>query len=261
MSVPANFSKRRVFIKQKDDPRAFQVFSVAQESDGSIYISSPNFAQSKWLQIPPQPDLSSITAISPSGDGKLSIHASGFAGVRAHEHVGHKFSFQGTQLINTESRTHSVRHLVTVFISEPSHVPAASPAGNRSSDCILDARWLRPTAFIFFAVPRSTGITGVKFQGSFHVDVIGDPPDIDIGWGEIPLTTHSLVWFAYTTKQMTEWPTSYHYCHYDGFLVPFFMGGGPTAWKFLMVRPAYEIAPTGELTINVDTSKFDGAEG
>ena len=258
MPVPANFSKRRVFIRLKDNAQAFQIFSVAQESDGSIYISSPNFAQSKWLQLPPQQNLPSITAISPSGDGKLSIHASGFAGVRAHEYVGHKFTFQGNQLINTESRTHSVRHLVTVFISEPSHIPAASPAGNRTSDCVLEARRLRPIAFIFFAVPRSTGITGVKFQGSFHVDMIGAPPDIS--YGEIPLTMHSLVWVAYTTKQMTEWPTSYHYCHHDGFLVPFFMGGGPTAWKFCMVSPAYEIAATGELAINVDVSKYDGVE-
>lgn len=258
MPVPANFSKRRVFVRLKDNAQAFQIFSIAQESDGSIYISSPNFAQSKWLHFPSQPNLQNITAISPSGDGKLSIHASGFARVRAHEHVGHKFSFQGNHLINTESRTHSVRHLVTVFISEPSHIPEASPAGNRSSDHILDARWLKPITFIFFAVPRSTGITGVKLQWSFHVDVIGEPPEIS--WGEIPLKTHSLVWVAYTTKLMTEWPTSYHYCHHDGFLVPFFMGGGPISWKFCMVSPVYEIATTGELVINIDASKFDGGE-
>lgn len=242
-------AKRRIFIK--DGEQAFQIFSVAQEKDGSIYISSPDFAQSKWLELSLDPSSPSAKAAQSPGTGKLSVHASGFAGVRAHDSRSHKFPVIGSRLVDVATNTHSVRHLTTVLISRPNHVPA----GNRHSDYLLEAQRIKPIAFVFFAVPRSTGLKGVKVEWSFHVDVIGVPPDVS--WGEIPLPLHSLVWIAYSTKQMTRWPASSHYCHYDGYLVPLFMGGGPTTWTFCAVRPAYAITGT-ELVIRLDSSAFDG---
>jgi hypothetical protein len=244
--------KRRVFLREGD--RSFQILSFAQETDGSIYVMCPNFAKSKWL------DLSAIIttgaavkAETAPGDGKLSVHATGFAGVRAHTELhGHRFVVNGSPLVDPAKNTISVRHLVTALIAQPSH----TPAGVRRSDYVLETPHIKPIAFVFFAVPRTTGLKGVKVQCQFHVDVIGEPPDVS--WGDIPLPLHSLVWLAYSTKQMTGWPADYHFCHHDGHDVPLFMGGGPQAWHFCAVRPRYAIE-ANELLIELNASPFDGS--
>jgi hypothetical protein len=257
MAKSADPAKRRVFLKLKDGSQAFQIFSVAQERDGSIYISSPNFAESKWLDLSRNIAALGARATSSPGLGKLSIHASGLAGVRAHDSSGHRYRVQGIGLADTATNTQSVRHLCTVFISEPNHMPP-SPAGNRISDYVLHGPRFRPMAFIFFAVPRGGGLRGIKGECAFHVDVMDTPPDWS--FGEITLPMHSLVWFAYSTKQMTSWPPSFVYCHNDGFIVPFFMGGGPVKWTFCAVNPLYEISSTSELTIKLDVSAFDATQ-
>jgi len=244
--------KRRIFLEEGG--RGFQIFSVAQETDGSIYISSPGFEKSVWLELS-SPDAKAGPA---PGVGKLSIHASGLAGVREHaSREGHKFTVEGTPLIHAakeDVHVHSARHLTTVFPSKPSHAPL-SPAGNRTSDYVLSATTAKPRAFIFFAVPRATGLKQLKLEMVFHEDVGGVPPDFS--WGEITLPLHLLAWIAYSTKQMTQWPATYHYCFHDGYLVPFFMGGGPTHWTFCGVNPVYGIVGS-ELTISLNASAFDG---
>jgi hypothetical protein len=94
-------------------------------------------------------------------------------------------------------------------------------------------------AHIWFAVPRATGIKTVGFNCAFHVDDIDVPPDVS--WGEITFPLHSIVWLVYSTKAMVDWPASSHFCHYDGYAVPLFMGGGPKAWKFVACLPRYTL--------------------
>jgi len=252
--MPDDPPKRRIFLEEGG--RAFQIFSVAQETDGSIYISSPGFEKSAWLELSVDPNSPGVKVGLAPGVGKLSVHASGFAGVRKHtSQGGHRFAVKGSPLISAAANVHSVRHLTTVFPSEPGHAPI-SPAGNRASDYILHAaQKVEPVAFMFFAVPRTTGLKHVKFEMVFHVDVSGVPPDVS--WGEITLPLHSLVCVAYSTKQMTRWPTVYHYCFHDGYLVPLFMGGGPTQWTFCGVNPVYGIIGS-ELVIRLNASAFDG---
>ena len=247
-------SKRRVFLEEAG--RAFQVFSLTQGRDGSIYLGSPGFEKSRWLELSVDANSPMIKVAPAPGVGKLSIHASGLAGVRANASPdGHKIFVKGSPLV--AGNVHSVRHLTTVLPSEPNHVPM-SAAGDRASDAVLrSSRKVGPFAFIFFAVPRTTGITSVSFKMAFHENVMAVPPDVS--WGEITLPLHSLVWVVYSTRQMTMWPAEYHYCFHDGHLVPLFMGGGPEKWTFCGVSPAYAIVGS-ELGISLDASSFDGGD-
>lgn len=244
------FEKRRVFIADSDHG-PFQILSIAQETDGSIYLSCPDFGTAKWLELNISGHPSANVVASP-GSGKISIHATGFAAVRAHNSGSRAVKVNGTPLIDESSGIHFVRHLCTLMISKPTH----APAGQRRSDYHMrSSKPLMPTTLVLFAIPRNTGLIGVNLEGKFHVDVIGVPPELS--WGDIPLHTHTIVWVAYTTKQMTDWPPSTHFCHFDGNLVPLFMGGGPERWSLTVIRPEFSIQESS-LHIVLDASSFDG---
>lgn len=245
-----DFHKRRVLISDKESG-PFQILSIAQETDGSIYLSCPDFAKAKWLELNFTRDPSAAVVSSP-GPGKVSIHATGFAAVRAHDSKLRAVRVTGTPLIDETSGIHFVRHLCTLMISPPLH----KPGGQRKSDYqINSSKALMPTTLILFAVPRNTGLNGVLLEPKFHVDVIGIPPEVS--WGEIPMRSHTIIWVAYTTKLMATWPPSTHFCHFDGDLVPFFMGGGPELWSLTVVKPALSIHQN-RLVMVLDASSFDG---
>lgn len=248
--MDANFAKRRALIA---DPESgpFQILSIAQETDGSIYLSCPDFAQAKWLELNVS-DVPSATVVASPGLGKISIHATGFAAVRAHNSNERAVRVTGTPIIDEASGIHFVRHLCTLMVAKPVH----TPAGQRISDYrINSSKSLMPTALVLFAIPRNTGLNGVNLEAKFHVDVIGVPPEVS--WGDIPMRSHTIVWVAYTTKQMTTWPPSTHFCHFDGNLVPLFMGGGPELWSLTVATPEFSIQESRLLMV-LDASSFDG---
>jgi len=248
--MDVKFEKRRVLVSDPEGG-SFQILSIAQETDGSIYISCPDFDRAKWLELN-FPDAPSATVVASPGPGKVSIHATGFAAVRAHSSSSRALKVIGTPLIDEASGIHFVRHLSTLMVSQPFH----TPPGQRASDYRMNSsKRLMPTTLVLFAIPRSTGLKGVNLEGKFHVDVIGVPPEVS--WGDIPMRSHTIVWIAYTTKQMTIWPSATHFCHFDGNLVPLFMGGGPELWTFTVVKPLFSIHDD-RLLLVLDASSFDG---
>jgi hypothetical protein len=69
------------------------------------------------------------------------------------------------------------------------------------------------------------------------------PPES--GFGMVELIHHSVAWFAYKTKYMSEWPGAAHICFYDGFHVPAFMGMKEDGYKFILISPRYETIKDG----------------
>lgn len=245
-----DFSKRRVLISDRSTG-PFQILSIAQETDGSIYLSCPDFAEAKWLELSFL-DFPSVAVVSSPGLGKISIHTTGFAAIRAHDSQLREVKVMGTPLIDEALDGHFVRHLCTLMISLPSH----KPNGQRKSDYQMNSsKALMPTAFVLFAIPKRLGLNRIMIQPKFHVDVIGIPPEVS--WGEIPLKLHTILWIAYTTTLMTTWPRSTHFCHFDGNLVPLFMGGGPEGWSLTVVKPELSVEQN-RLVMVLDASSFDG---
>jgi hypothetical protein len=225
-------TSRRIFLSNGSSK--YQVLSFTQERDASYYVSCPNFAASRWIEIVDAAGDKAISVASAPGEGKLSVHGSGFAGIRAHQGSGHSVKVSGSPLVDRDGKTLRVRHLLSVLPEKPHHIPA----GVRASDYILTTKELKPLAFIFFAVPN--GIRSVELNISMHVDDIGTPPDVS--WGFMTFPVHGVLWIAYSTKGMAQWPATTHVAHFDGFTVPMFFGGGPKDWKFAASSPAYALA-------------------
>lgn len=223
-------TSRRVFLTE--GAAKYQILSFTQRPDASFYVSCPDFARSGWLEISEGPGPKTVNFAAAPGEGKLSIHATGFAGIRVHETTGHHVTIHGNQLMDASKKVVSVRHLLSVFPREPYHLTD----GPRVSDYTLTAKRMKPAAFIFFAVP--SGLE-VHMQLGFHIDDIGEPPDISFGMMTFPI--HAVVWLAYSTKGMLEWPPNTQFCHYDGHDVPLFTGFADRTVKFAAARPQYRL--------------------
>lgn len=235
-------TSRRLFLS--DGANKFQVLSIEQRRDASFYISCPNFARSRWIEIVGDENAKSVNVATAPGEGKLSVHGSGFSGIRAHDSQGHHAIVRGNRLIDRDRTELRPRHLVTVLPEAPHHVPS----GTRLSDYVLTAKQIKPTAFILFAIPAVSGLR-IKGNIGFHVDDIGVPPDVSFGLMTFPL--HGILGVAYSTKTMLQWPPSTHFSHYDGYTVPIFLGGGPKEWRFAAADPTYRLE-NNELSIDLN---------
>lgn len=222
----SEFTKsRRVFISFNGD-EASQIFSVTQnKNDGSIYFSAPNFGNIDWL-IPSDTESSSpsILTFNAGKEGKLSLHGSGVTHVRPHQSYGNnEFSINGNLLKSIENGEIGLRHLATIFLSDPTHKPA-SKAGSRKTDYILSVKSKEPYVFVFWAIPL-IGPHSVNIRFSFNTDEV-EPPPPKSGWGGFGLINHGIVWWAYRTKHMDKWPINTQAVYHDGHLVPLFIGTG-----------------------------------
>lgn len=125
-----NTDSRRLFLTTGTE--YFQILSFSQRPDGSIYISAPNLATSKWMELvagdPPQLWISDI----PSA-GKLSVHGSGVAHVRASAGGDAELRLAGNYLRSEDNQALGLRHLITVFSTQPTHLPV-SAANSRLAD-------------------------------------------------------------------------------------------------------------------------------
>lgn len=239
--------KRRIFINKGDE--RFQIFSFRQEEDGSIYATSPTFADAKWISF--RQEANGIVPITTEaiGGGKLSVHGSGITGVRNNDDPrGHQLRVKGNHLLNKATNEAGVRHLFTIFMDEPKYLPSSSPAFNRLSDYAMQANEdLRPFVLVFFAIPL--GMKAVNFQFSLQEDEMNNIPNNFLGAHSFNLRHHSILWFAYRTKDMDKWPKYTHYSYQDGYHVPIFIGTGVQRFRLEFRKPQYSIVD-GALSID-----------
>lgn len=228
---------RRIFFS--DSAKVAQLCTITQNhGDSSIYFSSPNFENINWLAIKLASNLEPILLnFSADAQGKLSLHGSGVTHVRPHNSYGtNEFTISGAPLKDSNGETLGVRHLVTLFISEPKHLPA-SPVNARKTDYTISTNIAQPYILVFWAVPLQS-IATIKINFPFHVDDI-EGVFADVGWGGFSLLSHGIIWLAYRTKHMSIWPKNSQACYLDGSLVPMFIGTGVGTFRLEVKQPKY----------------------
>lgn len=181
-----------------------------------------------------------LTVTASPGDGKLSVHGSGVAHIQSHDSPGdNRLVVSGNFLGNASVGTLGVRHLFTVLIAGPSHLPS-SLAFNRKSDYSVRAAQLMPYVLVFWAVPATSKLE-VSVQAAFHVDDLESVPP-ELGLGALTLSIHAVVWFAYRTKHMHRWPAHPQVCYHDGYLVPLLIGTSTGAYRLELRKPSYALS-------------------
>ncbi|HET7716402.1 MAG TPA: hypothetical protein VFK86_12325 [Bauldia sp.] len=223
-----------------DGRENFQLFSLDQRPDASIYFAAPLFQEIQWHLPGVGPDQNPILiTYQVNQPGKLSIHGSGIVHAKPFGVAGsNDFAIRGSMLRSTDGTVLSVRHLLTIFPSEPKHRPN-SPAGARKTDGVMTTKQWHPYVIVFWAVPLTRSFT-VKVSGAFHADDLEEVPP-NGGWGAFNLSMHVIVWFAYRTKHMSRWPHNSQACYSDGHAVPLFIGTGPGQFRLEYRRPEYRL--------------------
>ncbi|AZC95312.1 hypothetical protein [Pseudomonas chlororaphis] len=247
MTHPLAVSKRRIFFGTGDE--SFQVLSVTQnKNDGSIYFASPAFADIEWrapvLNADQQLELLSYQA---TGQDKLSLHASGVTHLPLTPSRPPEFRIPGNVLSSNGGENLGVRHLLTIFLSEPKHKPT-SPALARKSDGVMTTAQWHPYVLVFWAVPVVSEMT-ITVKSSFNVDDLQEVPP-NGGWGAFLMQHHGIVWFAYRTKHMESWPLKSQACYTDGYAVPLFIGTNVGEFRLEYRQPVYTLIDNN-LTINL----------
>lgn len=198
----------------------WQLFTFEQnKTDGSIYVSLPDFTETKWLTFHIVDGYPRFAIRQFLYNGKISLHSSGQVHVRPYSNPPDApFIIKGHPLKSDGVR--GVRHLMTSFIAKPKHLPT-SPAFNRKSDHSVQVSELRPIVFIFWAIPsRNISINlSIEFEDK---DIEIPPP---VGVGTFQIGDHFILWATYRTKLMERWPKNTHISYHDGFAIPVFIGG------------------------------------
>ena len=229
-----DFSKRRIFLY--DEKNFYQVLSFTQSRlDGSIYVSFPDFLNSKFLIFKENEGKIEFFLTDSPGEGKLSIHGSGMAKITPNVH---NLVIHGNFLQDKSNNTLGVRHLFTIQLAEPKFSPS-SPALNRKSDFIITSKTFKPSVFIFFAIPKIKDLS-TSFLVHFDIDDLETIP-FDGGGGLFELLYHNIFWFAYRTKHMEVWPKNCFISYHDGYLVPVIIGVGDKKFKTELRIPDYKL--------------------
>ena len=231
--------KRRIFLGA--DGEFFQILSVSQNpNDASIYFSAPHFETIDWLIPSHSVDQNPILlSYKSDGPGKLSLHGSGITRAGPHQAISpHEFAIRGNALTSGDGNSLGLRHLLTVLLPEPTQKPS-SPATARKSDYVLTTKELHPYVIIFWAVPAVRPLT-VNIIGSFQADELQEVPP-NGGFGVFNLLLHAVVWFAYRTKHMDDWPLSAQACYFDGFMVPVLIGTGKASARLELRHPSISL--------------------
>lgn len=234
-----NSSNRRVFINSGD--KFYQIYSLTQNDDGSIYCGSPDFATAKWIGINSNKSTLNLEFADKVGDGKISIHGTGMTAIRPHlDQRSRKIIIKGNKLLNLDKNEIGARHLFTTFIKEPLYIPTNSPVFNRQSDYIIkSSEELKPLVLVFFAIPQKS--LTINFHMSINTDLLNNIPDDFLGTVIISLKYHDVFCFAYRTKHMEKWPKYSHYIYSDGYLCPLFIGMEPGRFGIEIRMPKYQI--------------------
>ena len=221
-TAPISPYKRRIFLRTKDKTK--EIFTFIQRNDGSIYCSSPDLADARYISCYKNQEQIHVATTEELGEGKISLHGSGITLVRPNsDPKGHRLVVQGNHLLDKKNNRAGVRHLFSIMMSEPKHYREDSPVLNRKTDYLLEANEnLAPLSFIFFAIPIAK-IT-LDFQFSMHKNDMNNIPNDILGFHAFDLKYHNIFWLAYRTKHMEKWPKNAQVCYYDGYMVPVFIG-------------------------------------
>lgn len=230
-------SQRRIFIKK--DNKYFQLFSFSQGKDGSIYCSSPDFQETKWVTYIIKRDGPKLVIADSPGPGKLSIHGTGMTKIRAHDKpVGHTLIIKGNYLLNLEKNQIGIRHLFTAFLRQLKYLPN-TPAFSRKSDYSIIGGTIKPFVIIFYAVPQHKEGMKVQFSINFQIDEMENIPNDVLGMNGFGLRYHDVFWFAYRTKNMDKWPKHTYICYDNGYTFPIFIGTGIGSFRLEFRQPEY----------------------
>jgi hypothetical protein len=236
-------TKRRIFLRSKD--RVCQIFTFTQSSDGSIYCASPDFSDAKWISVDESESDPRIITTESIGLGKVSFHASGMVAVRKHsDEKDHQLVIKGNHLFDQSKNAIGLRHLFTIFLKEPNYYPVESRLFNRESDYCLEANEeLKPLVLGFFAIPQIN--ISLNFQFNLHTDDMVNIPNDILGMHSFSLRYHNVLWFAYRTKHMENWPKYAHICYHNGYTFPVFIGTANNSYRLEFRTPTYFYASNG----------------
>ncbi len=247
----SRFDSRRIFMGTEG--KYFQLYKFTQHNDGSIYCNFPEFSEVEWKCFEITNEKIYLRLEEPlKEDGKLSIHGSGMITYRSNaDSKGHRIIIKGNKLLNAEKTEGGVRHLFTLFSTEPTSIPS-SPANARKSDVSFDVYKFKPFAMIFFAIPIIPTTLKINISANFHVNDTNIPPEN--GMMVFELLHHYIFCFHYRTKNMDKWPKNSHISYSDGYYVPLFIGesqkGKEGKCRIELRKPAYKFE-ANTLSINL----------
>ncbi|NIM46909.1 MAG: hypothetical protein GTN40_01990 [Candidatus Aenigmarchaeota archaeon] len=249
MNKVINNNSCRIFIKDDDD-KAWQLFSISQsKSDGSIYLSSLEFANFEWLTFKFDGKDIKPFKISQQTNGHLSIHGSGQTRITS-DIRKEKLIINGHHLLKKIEKDISLRHLFTIFPKKPTRL-SKSVMGSRKSDVLMSSiKKLKPFVMIAYALPRAN--LRVEFMSSFCIDDL-EPEDIPgiLGFVQFPLIYHEIFSVIYRTKYMNQWPKKHMIQYTNGILVPIFKGEPGKKIKVEFRIPKFSL-DSGKLTIEIN---------
>ncbi len=238
------YGQRRIFITEGKEH--YQIFTFSQEKDGSIYCNWPDFSKTRWVTVEFTSNGPVTKIIDSPGDGKLTVHGTGMAGVRAYTgSYNDGIVIHGNHLTSPKDNKLGARHLFTAQINQPYHLPN-SPVFNRESDYVLTSKKLEPVILIFFAIPIVKEIS-IGFNISGHVDDLipeGSHEPSFLGFQIMELRQHMVFWIAYKSRHMETWPTVPHILFDNGYNVPLIFGQGNKEFRAEFRKPIYDLSGT-----------------
>jgi hypothetical protein len=233
---------RRIFITE-NQVNFFQIFSLTQnKKDGSIYISWPHIESSNFILFDDHNNISTPDMYSSIGNGKISFHGSGQVHYKTYLNTDNQhFKVDGNILLRELEKKVGARHLLTTLITRPDIEPLDSPALNRQTDYVIEARIIQPTTFIFFAIPQTAEGLQINLQLSLPIEYMDNIPGDILGSGIIPMQKHDILFLAYKTKYLNSFPESSYVSYTDGLLIPFFVGQINNQIEVKMLTPIYTL--------------------
>lgn len=240
---------RRIFITENNVDH-YQMMSISQHRDGSIYFSWPEFDKTTWHFL--KDSESGILTIEAKlrKDGKFTVHGTGMTGFREHNGQYNKtVVFHGNQLKNTNNNNVGIRHLLTAQIPNPNFIPI-SKFEKRKTDFLISASSIIPACLVFFAFPKQN--FSLSMQINFHEDyVVYSQEGLNIsylGSSIIELDSHIILCVSYFTKNMF-WPSNMHILYDNGYKVPLVLGIGDRKYNAEFREPEYNKFENNQITI------------
>lgn len=247
---------RRVFIQFEGNEQKFQLLDLTQNIKGDIYVFLPGASVVKWLGLTKQnygQSISLQTKTLAKDHAHLSIHAAGKLHVKKQKVSEYSPVLVGNKLADLPNKVLSVRHLFSAIFPEPNHLPV-SPAGNRKSDFIINAKNQNPFSVACFAIPK--GIPNISLQFSFHLDDIDTVPP-DGGVINVELVHHIVMMVFFKPKEVTDWPDTPYLIYSDGYIAPFLLSQKNENLLIELREPLYNLDSNNNLTINLPTKHED----